>query len=187
MDAPAEQTPLSCGNVVRPVMIIAVIAAWTVIGVLLLGVPAAAWWIGGRSRFWRRAEARQVPDLHREMVRRHGLSAAEIPRVTGALTWGRELQDPRLRAAVVDWAQAQRAELVAWRVAHPRLAALRGWLVALWCLVTVAVAVFAVAQDRWGSVPWFAAVYWFTGPVVGFFQHRARDRALALNSGTPAS
>jgi len=168
-------------------MIIGVLVAWVTIGLFLVALPLAAWWVGGRRRFWSRAESRQVTDLHLEIVRRHGLTATEIPQVTGALTWGRELQDPRLRAAVVDWAQAQRADLVAWRVAHPRVAALRGWLIGLWSLVTVAAVVFLVVPDGWGGVPWFAAVYWCSGPVIGFLQHRARDRAITLNSGTPAS
>ena len=167
-------------------MITGVLAAWVVVVLLVVGLPLAAWWAGGRRRFWAQAEARQVTDLHREMVRRHGLTAVEIPQVTGAVTWGRELQDPRLRAAVVAWAQAQRDESAAWRAAHPRVVALRGWLVGLWALLTVAGIVFLVVQDRWGSVPWFAAVYWCAGPVVGLVQRRARDRAIALNSDEPA-
>ncbi|WP_369138274.1 hypothetical protein [Modestobacter versicolor] len=157
-------------------------AAWVVIAVLLVGLPLAAWWVGGRSAFWSRAEARQVPDVHREMVRRHALRPAEAARVEAAVTWGRELEEPRLRAAVVDWAEARRAELVRWSLDHPRAAALRVWVLGLWATLTVAALVFAVVGNRWGDVPWVGAVWWCAGPVAGLFQRRALRRAVELNS-----
>lgn len=88
-------------------MIIAVVVAWVLVVALLLALPALAWFIGGRKS-WNRLTPEAEPDLYREMVRRHGLRPAEAAEVENAVTWGRELQDPRLRAAVVDWVQSSR-------------------------------------------------------------------------------
>jgi hypothetical protein len=70
---------------------------------LAVGLPALTFWLGGR-RFWDRTPAARQGELHRETVRAHALRPAEIAQVEGAVTWGRELADPRLRAAVVAWA-----------------------------------------------------------------------------------
>ena len=159
------------------------IGAWVAVVVLLVGLPLAAWWAGGRRAFWSRAESRNQRDPFQELVLRHGLSPAEVQQVTGAVSWGRTLQDDRLRAAAVDWARTSRDELDRWRTEHPRAALLRSSALFVWATVTVAGIVFATVQGRWGDVPWVAALWWVTGPVVGLLQRLALDRAIERNSG----
>ena len=87
--------------------------------VLLVGLPLLAWWVGGR-RIWGRLTPGAEPDRYREMVRRHALSPSEAAEVEAAATWGRELHDPRLRAAVVDWASTGREPQDDVRPGHTR-------------------------------------------------------------------
>ena len=79
--------------------------AGVTIVLILVGLPLLAWWVGGRA-FWSRPRPGGDDDLHRTIVLRHGLRPAEIPQVEGALTWGRQLDEPHLRAAVVDWGRS---------------------------------------------------------------------------------
>ena len=95
-----------------------------VVVVLAVGLPLLAWWVGGR-RFWNRAYSTETGELYRRMVREHGLRPAEIAQVEGALTWGRELQDARLRTAVVVWAQELQRAAEERRRRHPRRAIAR--------------------------------------------------------------
>ena len=92
--------------------------AWVALAVLLVGLPLTAWWLGGR-RFWNRLEPGSEPDRYRELVRRHALRPTEAAEVESAVTWGRELQDPRLRAAAVDWAQTMQADGLARSARYP--------------------------------------------------------------------
>ncbi|MGY1705502.1 hypothetical protein ACI79C_13105 [Geodermatophilus sp. SYSU D00697] len=113
---------------------------------LLVGVPLLAWWVA-RRRFWSRQSAPLEPHVSRELIARHGLAPAEYALVDRAATWGREVSDDRLRAAVVDLA-AQRVE------AAGRRAAPAPWLVVLvvvWGAVIAGSVAFAVAQGRWGA------------------------------------
>ena len=157
--------------------------AWAALAVLVVGLPLAAWWIGG-WRFWGRATPGSERDVYREMVRRHALRPAEAAQVEGAVTWGRELQDPRLRAAVVDWAQALQAEARERSARHPwvRRVALPVLVVA--GVLAVAGLVHEVLTEGWAALADHAwTVLWVL--VVGWLAPRPR-RAIARNSGPPS-
>ncbi len=159
--------------------------AWVAVGLLLLGLPLLAWWVGGR-RFWARLERLAGSDLYREMVLRHRLRPAEIAQVEGAVTWGRELQDPRLRAAVVDWARTLRAEQEERGRRHPRRRRVVWAICVVWLTVAVASLISRIVQEGWTEVfdlwwmaLWLAVIVWTS---------RAPGRALRLNSRpAPAS
>lgn len=50
--------------------------AWLAIAVFAVGLPALAWWLGGR-RFWTHGAVAADADPYPKMVRRHGLRPAE--------------------------------------------------------------------------------------------------------------
>jgi hypothetical protein len=60
-----------------------------------------AWWAGSRSA----ARAAAERDSFREAMHRYALTPQETAQVEFSVTWGRELQDERLRPAAVVWAQ----------------------------------------------------------------------------------
>jgi hypothetical protein len=159
------------------------VTAWTVLVPLLVAVPLLAWWIGGR-RFWARSAPRIEPDLYREMVRRHALRPGEAAQVEGAITWGRALQDPRLRAAAVDWAQSLQHLATERRLRRPRLR-----LVGVAVLVVLAVLVaarlaFDVVEEGWSAL--FPALLWplLWAIPVGRMINGPR-RAVERNGGPP--
>jgi hypothetical protein len=129
------------------------VAAGISIVLILAGLPLLAWWLGGRS-FWSRAERRGQPDVFGEMVRRHGLRPGEIPTVEGAVTWGRRLEEPRLRAAVVDWATTMRRQQAERRRRNPRARRVVIALLFLWLLAIVLRVAHAAFEGRWGDVAW---------------------------------
>lgn len=147
---------------------------------ILVGLPLLAWWLGGRS-IWNRGRAGAEPDLYREIVRRHGLRPAEAPRVESAATWGRRLDDARLRAAVVDWASSSRAAMEERRRRNPLSRRLMVGLLYLWLLVVLGRAVVALVQGHWGAAAW--QLVWLAALVAPLlvFPWRLR-RAVQLNS-----
>ncbi len=153
--------------------------AMATILLILIGLPLVAWWLGGRS-FWSRAQAGTQRDLYREIVRRHGLRPAETPEVESAVTWGRRLDDPRLRAAAVDWATSSRDEMAEYRRRNPLARRLMIGLLFLWVVLVVGRALAAVVEGRWGAVAW--QLVWLTALVapVALFSWRTR-RAVELN------
>ncbi|MGY2129594.1 hypothetical protein [Blastococcus sp. SYSU DS0617] len=154
----------------------------TAIGTILLiliGLPLVAWWLGGRS-FWSRARTGAERDLYREIVRRHGLRPAETPKVESAVTWGRRLDDPRLRAAAVDWATSSQDEMAEYRRRNPLARRLMVGLLFLWLLLVLGRALAAVVEGRWGSAAW--QLLWLATLVapMALFSWRMR-RAVELN------
>lgn len=78
----------------------AVIAVLTI----LLGLPLMAWWVS-RRRVWSRLQAGADPDPWGDAMRRCGLTPGERAQVESAVTWGRRLDDERLRRAAVEWSR----------------------------------------------------------------------------------
>jgi hypothetical protein len=166
-------------------MITAVIIAWGAIALFLVALPLAAWWFGGR-RFWNRTFVVEVDELRRAVAGRHGLRPVDVSRVEAAVTWGRALDTPQLRGAAVDWAHGLVEINQRRRDARPRLRALLVVVLALWLTAVVARVVFAVAQQRWGDVNWLTLVWWTGTGVVLWRMNTGPQRAIELNSGTPA-
>ncbi|WP_147332056.1 hypothetical protein [Geodermatophilus marinus] len=158
-------------------------AAWIALGLIAVGLPLLAWWVGGRA-FWRRLRPGAEPDTYRAVVRRHGLRPAEAAQVEGAVTWGRELADPRLRAAVVDWAQELQ------RLAEERRErwAARRLLVVLVLLAYAGLLGGAVLRSavrgEWG--PLLSGAFWALVWVLpGAWLAGGPRRAIERNSGPP--
>ena len=164
-------------------MIGAVLVAWVLVAALLLVLPALAWWIGGRAG-WNRLSRTAEPDRHQELVRRHGLRPVEAAEVEKAVTWGRELQDPRLRAAVVDWVQSSRPALQPGRRRRPR------WQLAFAVLGLLAISTGACALayrlGGWGGLL-FAIVMLGGGEVADWVIGRGPAQALRRNGGPAPS
>ena len=93
-------------------MIIRVTVAWTTLVVgLLVGLPLSAVAVS-RWHHWDELRPGRDRDPWGEVARRHRLTPQEVHQLTQHLAmWGaaRPLADPVLRAAAVDWAQAQLA------------------------------------------------------------------------------
>ena len=154
--------------------------AWIAIGLLLVGLPMLAWWVGGR-RVWNRLIPGAEPDEHRDLARRHGLGPGDVVQVQEAVFRGREVADPRLRAAVVELAQ---------RRAPARRSTARRWvtvLLACWVTAVVSWVGWLTAHGRWGDVNWVAAVWWIGGGALAIRRGVAVRRAVRLNSGPPGS
>jgi len=165
-------------------MITTVVVAWVALAFLLVALPLAAWWLGGR-RFWSRLTPGGEPDLYRELVRRHSLSPGEAAEVESAVSWGRELQDPRLRAAVVDWARSLQADARERSGQHPRIRRVLVPLAVAAGLLVVAGVVHEVRQEGWSAVTdhvwallWLVPMAWLS-PRPG--------RAIKRNSGPPST
>lgn len=155
-------------------------AAWVAVGVVLVGLPLLAWWVGGRPG-WSRLTRTAPRNRHAEFIRRHRLRTAEIVQVQEAVRQGHELSDPRLRAAVVEQAQ----HLVA-----PAPSRARRWLVGLfvvWLALVSAHLVFLLVQGRWGDVNWFSLVWWLIAGSWALKTRAAARRAVRLNSGPPGA
>jgi len=166
-------------------MINTVFLAWVLVVALLVALPALAWWVGARD-VWSRPSKRTEPDLYREMVRRHALRPAEAAQVEGAVTWGRELPDPRLRAAVVDWAVSLQRMAAQRRAGHPRARQLGRLLCGSWLVLGTGALVFQLVHGNWRGL--LDALIW---PLVwaypGYRVATAQRRAIRLNAGAPAS
>lgn len=154
-----------------------------VVVVVLVGLPLLAWWVGGRPG-WDRLTAGREPDPRPTVIAAHELTLLEADEVERAVTWGRPLTDPRLRAAAVDWAQRLEAAAQRRRERRPQADA---WLVVLAVVVgagALGYAVFAVVSDRWG-VPWYPVVHWLVFSAIGWRRRQGPARAIALNTGPP--
>ena len=149
--------------------------------VIALGLPILAWWFGGR-RFWSRLRPRAEPDPWGDAMRRFRLTPAETAQVESAVSWGRRLDDARLRRAAVAWAQESIDQhRVRFPIQSPwvRVALLVAWLAAL------AAALTWLTVSR-GSFPWGTIVWWVLWPAALARLARGPRRALRLNA-EPAS
>ncbi|SCX55016.1 hypothetical protein SAMN03159343_3187 [Klenkia marina] len=112
--------------------------------VLLVGLPVVAvWW--SRRAIWSRSRPGHERDPFGDTMRRHGLGPAAMARVENAVLWGKRLDDPAERAAVV--------ELAAEAAPRPTSRS-RQWQVVsglLWVAAAVGVLVFVVLTERWDS------------------------------------
>jgi hypothetical protein len=113
-------------------------------------------------------------------MQRHHLTPQETARVEAAVTWGRQLAEPRLRRAAVEWAEAEIQRTFDRRRIHSR-----GARLALFAgLLAVVVGLLVWGGIREGRIPWSGLVWcliwsswiglWATGP----------RRALRRNSAT---
>jgi len=140
--------------------------------VLLVGLPFLAVWWSGRA-FWSRARAGRERDPFGDTMRRFGLDAAAMARVQGAAVWGRRLDDPTERAAVVHLARGTMPRRPGSRWTTLVVLAAVGWIA-----VVVAGAVWATVQGRWGDIPWGTLL--FLVPTV--WASLAPARAIRRNS-----
>jgi hypothetical protein len=162
-----------------------VTAAWIAILVIAVGLPLAAWWLGSRP-FWAKVRGADGEDLYRYIVTGYGLSADETRQVQAAMTGGRALADPRLRAAVANWAGQSLALLERQRNRHPTAHRLAGWLLLIGGLLVGAGLVVNVLSGD-GS-PWLLTLLALNlGLQAGlpFVMRRNLVRAVELNSGVP--
>ncbi|GAB4079364.1 hypothetical protein GCU67_14985 [Modestobacter muralis] len=162
------------------------IIAWLTIGLFLLVLPLAAWWLGGRSALDLPNVAAEGEALARAVAREHGLTTAQAALVGRAVRWGRTVEEPALRPVAVEWAQRLMALDRRRRAARPRL---RGWLVVLlvtWASLVVGRVVLAVAQGRWSDVNWLTVALYTAAAVAGWRLRTGPQRAVERN-GAPAS
>jgi hypothetical protein len=164
-----------------------VTAALIAILVLLVGLPLLFWWIGGR-RTWSRLDARGLAAgrLSQEAVARHGLRGGEVDEVRTAMAQGRALDDPRLRAAVVDWAGEELASIDGRRFGVLRTrAGIVGTGAVLTVLLAVATVLTVTADDGVRWTQWVLLVgNWLTTALLlllPFLQRRALQRAIERN------
>jgi hypothetical protein len=151
-----------------------------IVVVIAVGLPLLAWWIGGRP-FWNRSYGQTHGELFRDIMRRHGLRPGEMAQVEGAATWGRRLDDPRLRAAVVDWATSMQARIDDTRARHPWRRGLALLLIVVWAGALVATAVHSAAAGEWDRIVTFLVIALFGGWTSGKAAGGPR-RAIRLNS-----
>jgi hypothetical protein len=161
----------------------AVTAGILAVVLLAVGLPLLAFWVGGR-RFWDRTPAARQGDLYRQMVRAHALRPAEIAQVEGAVTWGRELTDPRLRAAVVDWAQRLQQQAADRRTRHARLRRVARGAAVGWLALAVVVLGWGIHDGDWRPVVQVLVQTALIGPVT-WVAVRGPRRAIERNSGPP--
>ena len=154
-------------------------AAWVTVGLLVLGVPLLAWWVGGR-RFWGRLRPGAEADPWRDAVRRHRLSAAEAARLAREVPRGSTFDDPRLRRAAVDWAETLLAQ------ESPRPRTRRGRVLAAlfvaWATCVIAYLVNRVLVGRPEDVNWVSVVAFSLFAVYAVRRRRGLRRTIALNS-----
>lgn len=152
-------------------------AAWVIIGLLVLGLPLLAWWVGGR-RVWGRLRPGAEPDPWRDAMREYRLTPQETATVESAVNWGRRLEDPRLRFAAVAWARAQLERKAALRSGRPTW--LRRLVVALLVAALGAVTFWWVHEGA--DFPWWLLLYSLLSTVGSAWLESAPRRAVRLNS-----
>jgi hypothetical protein len=125
------------------------------VGVILLGLPLLAWWLGNRG-FWSRLRPGADPDPWGDAMRRSGLTPQETAQVESAVTWGRRMEDERLRRAAVAWTR----HLIEQAAARRRIRSQWGRAAVLLGLVGVVAAWLVWTTLRDGEFPWGVVVWW---------------------------
>lgn len=155
-----------------------VTAALITVVVIAVGLPSAAWVVGGR-RFWSRLPGGPGADYWGDTMRRFDLSPQETAQVEGAVTWGRRLGDDRLRQAAAAWARALVDRAEARRRICSRWARVLVGVTLLLLWIAGAVWYFGFVE---GEFPWSLAVLWLVIMAVEVRLLRGPRRALRLNS-----
>jgi hypothetical protein len=152
-----------------------------VVVAILLGLPLLAWGVGSR-RVWSRLRPGADPDPWGDAMRRFGLTPQETAQVESAVTWGRRLDDERLRRVAVQWAR----QLIEQAEARRRIRSRSGRLAVLLGLIVVLAAGISWMAVREDGLPWNAVVWWVIWPAVFGWLVRGPRRAIRVNSD-PAS
>ena len=159
------------------------ITAALTIGVSLVGLLLAVWWLGGRPFLARLAREDERSRLQSSVMARHGVRLVDVPRVESAVTWGRALDTAPLRAAAVDWAREVVELDRRRRTARPgRRAALLA-VAAGWAALVLGRVAFLLVQGRWGDVRWDEVVLFAGVAVVLWRLHTGPRRAIERNGG----
>jgi uncharacterized membrane protein YqjE len=156
---------------------------WAIVtaALILVGVPLLTGRAGGR-RSWRERPAADAY-VPLQMARRHGLQPAERTVVERAATWGSELRDDRLRAAVVELAERQVGPGGGRRL--PPL-----WLVLLYAAfgaTLLSYLVFEATRSRWLGGAWLDLPVLLVYGAAGWRWQTGPARAIRLNSNPPAA
>jgi hypothetical protein len=124
--------------------------AWLVLVLAAFVVLLAAIWLGS-IRYWANLNGPDQRALYRRMVSEHALDRSERREVQEAMAGGAGLDDPRLRAAVVDWSQRALARDVELRTKYPRWshAVVVLYVLAAGCLAAAVVLLFLDGRTHW--------------------------------------
>jgi hypothetical protein len=111
-------------------------------------------------------------------MRRFGLTPQETAQVESAVTWGRRVDDERLRQAAVQWAR----QLIEQTEARRRIHSRSGQGAVLLGLVGVLAGGISRMTVRADGFPWNAVVWWVIWPAVLGWLVGGPRRALRVNS-----
>jgi hypothetical protein len=144
---------------------------------ILLGLPLLAWWVGS-SRVWSRLHPGADPDPWGDAMRQFGLTPQETAQVESAVTWGRRVDDERLRRAAVQWAR----QLIEQAETRRRIRSRSGRLAVLLGLVAALAAGISWMAVREDGFPWNAVIWWVIWPAVIGWMVGGPRRAIRVNS-----
>ena len=147
------------------------------IGLLLVGVPVLAWWIGGR-RVWGRLQTGAEADPWRAAMLEYRLTPQETATVESAVNWGRRLEEPRLRPVAVAWARAVLERKAARSSGRPTWQRL---LLGILYVAVLGAGTFWLISD-FGEFPWWLLLYWLLSLAGGAWVDGAPRRAVRLNA-----
>jgi hypothetical protein len=123
---------------------------WIALLLAAFVVLLAAVWLGSLF-YWANRHGPEQRALDRHMISTHALDRSERRDVQGAMSGGAPLDDPRLRAAVVDWSRRALERDLELRRNHPRgrVAVVVLYAVAALCLVAAVVPLVLDGRTAW--------------------------------------